>query len=190
MSEYINVSRRTFLKGTAAVAGAALAGGAYEIVHPEGAVAEEAPIEVKNTYCDMCNHVPKCGIAASVKDGKVVRVEARDKYPADPICAKGISSLQELYDPHRITYPMVRTNPKGTGAPEWDAISWDDAYARIASELNRIKEGAVPKRCCSTAATRRSRAALCSAWPRCSARPRTAQKAPPARRPRGSARSW
>ena len=74
MSEYINVSRRTFLKGTAAVAGAALAGGAYEIVHPEGAVAEEAPIEVKNTYCDMCNHVPKCGIAASVKDGKVVRV--------------------------------------------------------------------------------------------------------------------
>ena len=111
MSEYINVSRRTFLKGTAAVAGAALAGGAYEIVHPEGAVAEEAPIEVKNTYCDMCNHVPKCGIAASVKDGKVVRVEARDKYPADPICAKGISSLQELYDPHRITYPMVRTNP-------------------------------------------------------------------------------
>ena len=31
MSEYINVSRRTFLKGTAAVAGAALAGGAYEI---------------------------------------------------------------------------------------------------------------------------------------------------------------
>ena len=106
MSEYINVSRRTFLKGTAAVA-------------------EEAPIEVKNTYCDMCNHVPKCGIAASVKDGKVVRVEARDKYPADPICAKGISSLQELYDPHRITYPMVRTNPKGTGAPEWEPISWD-----------------------------------------------------------------
>ena len=70
MSEYINVSRRTFLKGTAAVAGAALAGGAYEIVHPEGAVAEEAPIEVKNTYCDMCNHVPKCGIAASVKDAR------------------------------------------------------------------------------------------------------------------------
>ena len=145
MSEYINVSRRTFLKGTAAVAGAALAGGAYEIVHPEGAVAEEAPIEVKNTYCDMCNHVPKCGIAASVKDGKVVRVEARDKYPADPICAKGISSLQELYDPHRITYPMVRTNPKGTGAPEWEPISWDDAYARIASELNRIKEESGPE---------------------------------------------
>ena len=145
MSEYINVSRRTFLKGTAAVAGAALAGGAYEIVHPEGAVAEEAPIEVKNTYCDMCNHVPKCGIAASVKDGKVVRVEARDKYPADPICAKGISSLQELYDPHRITYPMVRTNPKGMGAPEWEPISWDDAYARIASELNRIKEESGPE---------------------------------------------
>ena len=145
MNESVNISRRTLLKGTAAMAGAALAGGAFEIVHPEGAIAEEAPVEVKYTYCDMCNHVPKCGIAASVKDGKVVRVEARDKYPADPICAKGISSLQELYDPHRITYPMVRTNPKGTGAPEWEPISWDDAYARIASELNRIKEESGPE---------------------------------------------
>ena len=94
----------------------------------------------------MCNHVPKCGIAATVKDGKVVRVEARDKYPASPICAKGISSLQELYDPHRITYPMVRTNPKGTGAPEWEPISWDDAYARIASEFNRIKDAYGPEK--------------------------------------------
>ena len=137
MNEYSNVSRRTFLKGTAAAAGVVLAGGACEIVHPEGAIAEEAPVEVKYTYCDMCNHVPKCGIAASVKDGKVVRVEARDKYPASPICAKGIASLQELYDPHRITHPMARTNPKGTGAPEWEPFSLDtielarDAYIRI-----------------------------------------------------------
>ena len=102
MSEMTSVTRRTFLKGAGAVAGTALVAGGYNIVHPEGAVAEEAPVEVKYTYCDMCNHVPKCGIAASIKDGKVVRVEAREKYPADPICAKGISSLQELYDPHRI----------------------------------------------------------------------------------------
>lgn len=190
MSEYINVSRRTFLKGTAAVAGAALAGGAYEIVHPEGAVAEEAPIEVKNTYCDMCNHVPKCGIAASVKDGKVVRVEARDKYPADPICAKGISSLQELYDPHRITYPMVRTNRRARVRPNGSPSPGTTRTRASPASSTASKKRAVPKRCCSTAATRRSRAALCSAWPRCSARPRTAQKAPPARRPRGSARSW
>ncbi len=176
MNESVNISRRTLLKGTAAMAGAALAGGAFEIVHPEGAIAEEAPVEVKYTYCDMCNHVPKCGIAASAKDGKVVRVEARDKYPADPICAKGISSLQELYDPHRITDPMVRTNPKGTGAPEWEPIFLGTTRTRASpASSTASKKRAVPKRCCSTAAIRRSRAALCSAWPRCSARPRTTE---------------
>lgn len=92
----------------------------FDIIHPEGAFAEDAPVEIKFTYCDMCNHIPKCGIAASIKDGKVVRVEARatEGYRADPICAKGIASLQELYDPERLLYPMARTNPKGTGAPE------------------------------------------------------------------------
>ncbi len=140
MDAACTVSRRSFLKGATAATGMALAGGAYEIAHPEGAVAADAPLETKYTYCDMCNHIPKCGIAAHIQDGKVVRVDARDAYPASPICAKGISSLQELYDPHRITYPMVRTNEKGTGAPEWEPLSWDDAYALIAEELNRVKE--------------------------------------------------
>ncbi len=140
MSSECKVSRRTFLKGASALGAAAVAGGSFSIIHPEGAIAEEAPLEVKYTYCDMCNHIPKCGIAASVKDGKVVRVESRGKYPADPICAKGVASLQELYDPNRITYPMIRTNAKGTGVPEWEPISWDDAYARIASEFNRVKD--------------------------------------------------
>lgn len=142
------VSRRTFLQGAGVAAGAvALGGGAYEIVHPEGAIAEDAPEEVRFTYCDMCNHVPKCGIAATVKDGKIVRVESRtDGYPADPICAKGIASLQELYDPERITTPMVRTNEKGTGTPEWQPISWDEAYERIASEFNRVKDEYGPEK--------------------------------------------
>lgn len=142
----MKVTRRSFVKGSAALAGATLASGAFTIVHPEGAVAEEAAVEVKYTYCDMCNHVPKCGIAATVKDGKVVRVEARDKYPASPICAKGIASLQELYDPERVLHPLVRTNAKGTGTPEWKPITWDEAYQRIASELNRVKETYGPDR--------------------------------------------
>lgn len=140
-----SVSRRSFLKG-GAVAGAVLAGSSYELTHLEGAVAEDAPVELRQTYCDMCNHVPKCGITAHVKDGKVVRVDARGKYPASPICAKGIASLQELYDPNRITYPMVRTNEKGGGSPEFEPISWDDAYALIASKLNAVKDAYGPEK--------------------------------------------
>ena len=139
------ITRRTFLAGSAAAAGAC-ATGSFTICHPEGAVAADAPEEVRYTYCDMCNHVPKCGIAATVKDGKIVRVESRDKYPASPICAKGLASLQELYDPHRLTAPMVRTNEKGTGTPEWKEITWEEAYERIASEFNRVKEEYGPEK--------------------------------------------
>lgn len=135
------VTRRSFLKGSAALAGVAAVGsGSYEIFHPEEAIAADAPIEERYTYCDMCNHIPKCGIKAFVQDEKIVRVESRSGYPADPICAKGISSLQELYDPERILTPLRRTNEKGTGTPEWEPISWDEAYAKIAEEFNRVKE--------------------------------------------------
>ena len=140
-----NITRRSMIKGTAALAGAA-ALGSYDISHPAGAIAEDAPEEIKYTYCDMCNHVPKCGIACTVKDGKVVHIESREGYPASPLCAKGLSSVQELYDPERITTPMIRTNAKGTGTPEWAPISWDEAYERIASELNRVKEEYGPEK--------------------------------------------
>ncbi|MDR3307708.1 MAG: molybdopterin-dependent oxidoreductase [Coriobacteriales bacterium] len=137
------LSRRSFVAG-AAVAGAALSVGAsaggFDFFHPAEAFAsEDSPVEIKYTYCDMCNHVPKCGIAAHVREGKIVRIESRAKYPATPLCAKGISSLQELYDPHRVLHPMKRTNAKGTGSPEWEDISWDEAYATIAQKLNSIK---------------------------------------------------
>jgi anaerobic selenocysteine-containing dehydrogenase len=126
----------------ALIAGASVvaSAGGLDFLYPQGAFADEnAPIEKRYSYCDMCNHVPKCGIIAHVKEGKIVRVESRDKYPATPLCAKGIASLQELYDPHRLLQPQLRTNAKGTGTPEWKTITWDEAYALIAEKLNGIK---------------------------------------------------
>jgi anaerobic selenocysteine-containing dehydrogenase len=135
------ISRRSFVAG-AAVLGASIgvSAGGFDLFHPQAAFADEgAPIETKFTYCDMCNHVPKCGIKCSIQDGKIVRVAAREKYPSGPLCAKGIASLQELYDPHRILTPQKRTNAKGTGSPTWESITWDEAYATIAEKFNAIK---------------------------------------------------
>ncbi|MEG2934209.1 MAG: molybdopterin-dependent oxidoreductase [Gordonibacter sp.] len=136
------ISRRTFFKGGAAVAaGAALTGGtSLNIAHAEGTINNAAPVEKRYTYCDMCNQVPRCGMTAFVQDGKIVRVESRDPHPVSPLCAKGLASIQELYDPKRLQTPLRRTNPKGTGASTWEPISWDEAYQTIASEFNRVKE--------------------------------------------------
>lgn len=137
-----NVSRRSFVKGSAAaVAGCALAGGfGYDIAHAEGTVNTDAPVEKRYTYCDMCNQVPKCGLTAYMQDGKIVRVESREPHPTTPLCAKGIASIQELYDPNRLTTPLRRTNPKGTGTSTWEPITWDEAYDTIAAEFNRVKD--------------------------------------------------
>lgn len=136
------LSRRTFVKGAAATAaGAAMAGTfGFDIAHAEGTVDPNAPVEKRYTYCDMCNQVPKCGLTAYVQDGKIVRVESRTPHPVSPLCAKGLASIQELYDPNRLTTPLRRTNEKGTGTSTWEPISWDEAYETIAAEFNRIKE--------------------------------------------------
>ncbi|OGA29836.1 MAG: molybdopterin oxidoreductase [Betaproteobacteria bacterium RIFCSPLOWO2_02_FULL_65_24] len=94
---------------------------------------------VAYTYCDLCNQVPKCGMKVHVEGGRIVRVEDRENYPAGPLCVKGLASLEEQYHPDRLLYPVARSTPKGSPAPGWQRISWDEAYRRIAAKLDAVK---------------------------------------------------
>ena len=133
-------TRRSFVKGAAALgAAAAVSGNGIDFAYADGVVDPSAPVEKRFTYCDMCNQVPQCGMTVYVQDGYVVRAESRDPHPVTPICAKGLASIQELYDPARLTKPLRRTNEKGTGKSTWEEISWDEAYAEIAAQFNRVK---------------------------------------------------
>ena len=91
------------------------------------------------TYCDLCNQVPKCGMKVHVEGGRIVRVENRENYPSGPLCVKGLASLEEQYHPDRLLYPVARSTPKGSAAPGWQRISWDEAYRRIAAKLEEVK---------------------------------------------------
>ena len=140
------LSRRSFVQATAAAAGVAVvaSAGGFDFLWPEEAFADPAsPVEEKVSYCDMCNHTPKCGIRAFVRENKIVRIESReDGYPNDPLCAKGMTSIQEIYDPHRLLHPMKRTNPnKGIDEdPGWEEITWEEAYDTIASKMQETKD--------------------------------------------------
>ena len=140
-TEKKSIDRRTFVAGCAAagMAGMSLSGNGIDIAWADDVVDKNAPVEKRYTYCDMCNQVPYCGLTAYVQDNHVVRVESRTPYPTTPLCAKGIASIQELYDPSRILYPMRRTNPKGEDS-EWERITWDEAYDEIASDLLRVRD--------------------------------------------------
>lgn len=42
---------------------------------------------VAYTYCDLCNQIPKCGMKVHIENGRIVRVEDRENYPAGPLLA-------------------------------------------------------------------------------------------------------
>ena len=92
------------------------------------------------TFCDGCNQAPFCGIKFFKTGNTVTRIESWPGFPAAPLCTKGYGTLQRLYHPNRLKYPLKRVNPKGALSPEFVRISWDEAYDIIVRHLNRIKK--------------------------------------------------
>lgn len=79
-----------------------------------------------------------CGLLAHVEDGILTKVEAADM--PDPkhrhICARGLSTIQMVYHPDRLQYPLRRVGERGEG--KWQLISWDEALDTIAERLKEI----------------------------------------------------
>ena len=92
------------------------------------------------SFCDACNEGPFCGIRFLRKGDVITRIEPWPGFPRSPLCSKGYATLQRLYNPNRLKYPMKRTNPKGSSDPGYVRISWDEALDTIVDHLNRIKK--------------------------------------------------
>ena len=130
-------SRRSLLKGS----GAAFAASLFTpIAEAAQTAAGEEKTWVGHTICDSCNHMPWCGIEFEARGNTVIRIRNWKEHPNHFLCSKGISTLQRLYNPNRLLYPMKRTNPKGSADPGWVRISWDEAIKTICENLARIKE--------------------------------------------------
>ncbi|MCI1654969.1 MAG: molybdopterin-dependent oxidoreductase [Lachnospiraceae bacterium] len=102
--------------------------------------AEAPKNEVKKikTCCRAC--IANCGVIATVKNGRVVKLEGdpADKMSKGRMCAKGLSGIQALYHPNRNKYPMLRVGKRGEG--KWRRISWDKALEIIARKLIDTKK--------------------------------------------------
>jgi anaerobic selenocysteine-containing dehydrogenase len=114
------------------------------VVQAQAGDSEVQDEAVGYTFCDGCNEVPFCGIKFFKKGEVVTRIEPWPEFPASPICSKAYATLQRLYNPNRLTYPMKRTNPKGSTDPGFTRISWEEAYDLIVGHLKRIKEDYSP----------------------------------------------
>ena len=93
---------------------------------------------VIKSHCRMCHG--GCGVLVYLKDGKVAKIAGDPDCPINhgTLCSKGIGSLQLVDHPDRLTYPVQRTGPKGSG--KWRRISWDDALDTIAARISDYKE--------------------------------------------------
>ena len=96
------------------------------------------------TTCSICGH-NQCGVLVEVKGGEVMRIAADKDDPMSQgsVCPKAMASVQILYHPDRVQYPMLRDGPRGSG--KWKRVSWDGALDLIASKLNGIKRESGPE---------------------------------------------
>jgi len=93
---------------------------------------------VVKSHCRMCHG--GCGVLVYTKDGRVAKIAGDPDCPINhgTLCSKGIASAQLAYHPDRLTYPVKRIGPKGSG--KWERISWDEALDTIAEQILRYKE--------------------------------------------------
>jgi anaerobic selenocysteine-containing dehydrogenase len=95
------------------------------------------------TKCAAC--YGGCSMKVKVVDGIMVKaegVESNDFGARGGLCGKGTATLLDYYDPNRINYPVKRSNlNKGLYEdPQWERISWEEAFETIAQKLKTAKE--------------------------------------------------
>ncbi len=109
-----------------------------------------AGVETKYSVCKQCGS--DCGIEAHIFNGILQKLDGNPYHPASTephapyatavatanvwpaphsLCPRGQAGRQTVYDPYRITVPLKRTGPRGSG--QWEAISWNRLISEVVS---------------------------------------------------------
>ncbi len=149
------LTRRSFIKTTGAAAGVAAVGGTLAPLlsactqqesSPSDPTVEKPNISEANCVCKV-NCFGGCRIKATVRDGYITNLAAapmkNEHY--NRICLRGLSSIQRVYDPDRIKYPMKRVEGTERGAGQWEQLTWDEAITLIADKIMEAQKNFGPQ---------------------------------------------
>jgi len=139
-----SMSRRKFLGAVAAgAAGVSLAGLGFDRLQ---VYAEQHGDTVRTTVrdgdvytlCEMC--VWRCGVAAKVHNGEIVKLEGNPDHPHSrgKLCPRGQAGLGMTYDPDRVRTPLIRVGKRGEG--KFRKVTWEEALDYTAARMQEIKE--------------------------------------------------
>jgi len=83
-----------------------------------------------------------CATLTTVEQGRATRIQGDPEHPFTQgfLCAKVNRYLERTYHRDRLTTPLRRVGPKGSG--KFAPATWDEALDAIASRLNEIRGSA------------------------------------------------
>lgn len=140
------ISRRSFLKTTAAVAGvSALASGTTMSALAQDYNPGQKATEGEQLYHCVCrpNCFGFCNINVHVRDGKVVKTskcELPTRTEYNRICHRGLTHVERIYSAGRLQYPLRRVEGTERGAGQWERITWEEAINEIASTIESLQK--------------------------------------------------
>ncbi len=81
----------------------------------------------------------RCGIRVHLRDGQLRYIEGNPDHPVNRgiLCAKGSAGIMHQLSPAKLTKPLKRTGPRGSG--EFEEIEWDEALAIATGWLADIR---------------------------------------------------
>jgi len=93
---------------------------------------------VVRSACRMCHGV--CQVLVHLEGERVVKITGDPDSPTSRgyLCPKGAASVDLLYHPDRLQYPLRRAGQRGEN--KWKRVSWDEALDEMAAKLTAIKE--------------------------------------------------
>lgn len=101
------------------------------VIPPDGVVPG-----IPNWYASVCQHCTAgCGIHVKVREGRAKKIEGNPDFPVNfgKVCARGQAGLQALYNPDRITEPLIKAGGK------FQKISWDRALSTAAERFGKVR---------------------------------------------------
>jgi len=138
------ISRRDFFKASSLFAASAMGGGTVlgGLKTAQAAAPPVKPMDSKFSACDMCFN--KCGLIARVEDGVVRKLDPNPKFlkSRGMLCARGNAGIDQVYDPDRLKYPLLRKGERGEG--KWQRIPWDEAIDMAAAKMEAVRKEYLP----------------------------------------------
>jgi len=143
----MSISRRDFLKSSAAAAAASAVG----ITVPQDVQAAAAKGEEgwrwDKAACRFCG--TGCGIMLATKNGKIVAVKGD---PAAPVnrglnCIKGYFNAKIMYGEDRLKTPLLRVNDKGEfdKKGKFKPVSWQRAFDEMEKHIKKALKASGPE---------------------------------------------